>query len=132
MLLKELIKGQKATYLQGNEETEITGLSIDSREVTPGVLFACIPGAVYDGNRFAGEALERGAAALMTDLESPKDREVLLRTCPCPHGGCLVWAPCQKNDPDRDHRHEGKDYLHIYGEIHSGKCGKKGRTDRHQ
>ena len=81
MLLKELIKGQKVTYLQGNEETEITGLSIDSREVTPGVLFACIPGAVYDGNRFAGEALEKGAAALMTDLESPKDREVLLRTC---------------------------------------------------
>ena len=39
----------------------------DSRRVGPGALFACIPGAVSDGHRFAADAVAAGAAALLAE-----------------------------------------------------------------
>ena len=44
---------------------ELTGAAIDSRVVTAGQLFACIPGKRADGHDFAGNALEAGAAAIL-------------------------------------------------------------------
>ncbi|MEI3478139.1 MAG: Mur ligase domain-containing protein [Bilophila sp.] len=40
-------------------------MSTDSRDVTPGSLFVCIPGETFDGHDFAGKAAEAGAAALL-------------------------------------------------------------------
>jgi UDP-N-acetylmuramoyl-L-alanyl-D-glutamate--2,6-diaminopimelate ligase len=48
-------------------DLEITGLTADSRQVRPGFLFAALPGTRTDGRRFAGEAVARGAAAILTD-----------------------------------------------------------------
>src|SRR5438128_1445090 len=45
----------------------ITGLAYDSRDVRPGDLFFCVPGFRSDGHRFAPQALERGAAALVVE-----------------------------------------------------------------
>ena len=39
----------------------------DSRLVVPGALFACIPGAIDDGHRFAGEAVFAGAVGLLVE-----------------------------------------------------------------
>jgi UDP-N-acetylmuramoyl-L-alanyl-D-glutamate--2,6-diaminopimelate ligase len=50
-------------------DPEITGLAYDSRRVAPGVLFFALPGAVVDGHRFIGQAVESGAAAIV--LEDP-------------------------------------------------------------
>ena len=44
---------------------EITGLTADSREVTPGVLFAALPGTLADGAKFIPQAIENGAAAIL-------------------------------------------------------------------
>jgi UDP-N-acetylmuramoyl-L-alanyl-D-glutamate--2,6-diaminopimelate ligase len=44
---------------------EITSLAYDNRAVTPGTLFFCVPGFTRDGHDFAGEAVARGAAALV-------------------------------------------------------------------
>ncbi len=56
---------------------EITGITADSRAVTPGMIFAALPGAVpgalpgglreaaADGRRFIGDAVARGAAAIL-------------------------------------------------------------------
>lgn len=46
---------------------EITGITADSRRVQPGFLFAALKGAAADGRRFAGEAVARGAVAILTD-----------------------------------------------------------------
>ena len=46
---------------------EITGLTADSRQVRPGFLFAALAGTQTDGRRFAGEAIAKGAAAILTD-----------------------------------------------------------------
>ncbi|WP_207458417.1 UDP-N-acetylmuramoyl-L-alanyl-D-glutamate--2,6-diaminopimelate ligase [Azospirillum sp. SYSU D00513] len=51
---------------------EITGLTADSRAVTPGFLFAALPGAKQDGRAFIGAALAQGAAAVL----APKGTEL--------------------------------------------------------
>jgi UDP-N-acetylmuramoyl-L-alanyl-D-glutamate--2,6-diaminopimelate ligase len=59
---------------RGDGGVEVTGLSYDSRGVQQGDLFFAVPGAISDGARFAPVAMERGAAALMT--EKPLDLDV--------------------------------------------------------
>ena len=43
----------------------ITGLTADSRAVTPGCLFAALPGSRLDGRRFIAEAVAQGASAIL-------------------------------------------------------------------
>ena len=47
--------------------TRIGDVEHDSRRVTPGALFACIPGSACDGHRFAADAVAAGAAALLVE-----------------------------------------------------------------
>ena len=47
-------------------EVEISALAYSSDSVTPGALFFCVPGFTSDGHDFAPAAVERGAAALVT------------------------------------------------------------------
>ncbi len=46
-------------------ETEITGLTADSRAVEPGFLFAALPGSSVDGRDFIGAAISNGATAIL-------------------------------------------------------------------
>ena len=48
------------------DDPELTGLTCDSRQVAPGMLFAALPGARTDGAHFLAQAKARGAAALLT------------------------------------------------------------------
>jgi UDP-N-acetylmuramoyl-L-alanyl-D-glutamate--2,6-diaminopimelate ligase len=54
--------------------TDIQELAYDSHAVVPGTLFFCVRGERADGHAFAGEAVERGAVALV--VESPVDTAV--------------------------------------------------------
>src|SRR5437764_14731954 len=53
---------------------EITGLTADSRKVTPGVLYCAVTGSVQDGHAFVADARERGAAAALGQREPPGAR----------------------------------------------------------
>ena len=44
-----------------------SGAETDTRRITPNCLFFCLKGANFDGNAFAGEALEKGAIAVVID-----------------------------------------------------------------
>lgn len=46
---------------------EITGLAYDTRRVSAGTLFFCVPGFTRDGHEFAPEAIRRGATALVVE-----------------------------------------------------------------
>ncbi len=46
---------------------EITGLSVDSRRIRPGHLFAALPGTLMHGADFIPFALRMGASAILTD-----------------------------------------------------------------
>jgi UDP-N-acetylmuramoyl-L-alanyl-D-glutamate--2,6-diaminopimelate ligase len=48
----------------------VDGISCDSRTVTPGALFFAIPGTRADGLAFAGEAVRRGASAVVAECAS--------------------------------------------------------------
>ncbi len=54
---------------RSGREAQITGLSVDSRSVAPGHLFAALPGTQVHGARFIEAALAEGAAAILTDAE---------------------------------------------------------------
>ncbi len=48
---------------------EISSVQIDSRQCSPGSLFFALPGTLYDGSRFAEEAVSRGAVAVVSGVE---------------------------------------------------------------
>lgn len=47
--------------------TTVTGITLDSRSVQPGDIYAALPGGTTHGARFAAQAVAAGAAAIMTD-----------------------------------------------------------------
>lgn len=50
---------------------EISGIEYDSRRVEPGYLFFAFAGAKVDGRMYAAKAIERGAVAVLSELEAP-------------------------------------------------------------
>ncbi|MBK5274302.1 MAG: UDP-N-acetylmuramoyl-L-alanyl-D-glutamate--2,6-diaminopimelate ligase [Desulfuromonadales bacterium] len=69
MTLSQLLKGVADYDLHGDDSVRISGLTCDSRKVTPGALFFALRGATVDGHRFIKTAVESGAAAVV--LEDP-------------------------------------------------------------
>ncbi|MSX01980.1 MAG: UDP-N-acetylmuramoyl-L-alanyl-D-glutamate--2,6-diaminopimelate ligase [Actinobacteria bacterium] len=63
MRLHELFDGLNQIV----EDPEIVSLQLDSRAVTAGTMFCCVPGYERDGHDFAGDAIESGASALLTE-----------------------------------------------------------------
>jgi len=61
--LSELISPEQLT----GPDTEITGLTLDSRAVEPGFLFAALPGLHVNGRDFIPQAIKAGAAAVLTE-----------------------------------------------------------------
>jgi UDP-N-acetylmuramoyl-L-alanyl-D-glutamate--2,6-diaminopimelate ligase len=51
----------------GSGAVEVTSVVHDTRAVTPGALFCCVPGAQVDGHELVGEASAAGAAALVVE-----------------------------------------------------------------
>ncbi|HAH07259.1 MAG TPA: UDP-N-acetylmuramoyl-L-alanyl-D-glutamate--2,6-diaminopimelate ligase, partial [Elusimicrobia bacterium] len=64
--LQEVLRGASGARIVGDAQAAIEGVAHDSRSVRPGWLFFALPGAKTDGNRHVKDALERGAAALMS------------------------------------------------------------------
>ncbi|MGI4955529.1 MAG: UDP-N-acetylmuramoyl-L-alanyl-D-glutamate--2,6-diaminopimelate ligase [Janthinobacterium lividum] len=46
----------------------VTGLTADSRQVRPGMLYAALPGSRVDGRAFIADAVRRGAAVVLAPL----------------------------------------------------------------
>jgi UDP-N-acetylmuramoyl-L-alanyl-D-glutamate--2,6-diaminopimelate ligase len=65
MKLSVLLGELERKTVEGSVDVEIAGISTDSRTVQPGDLFIAISGNAEDGHKYLGEALRRGAAALV-------------------------------------------------------------------
>jgi UDP-N-acetylmuramoyl-L-alanyl-D-glutamate--2,6-diaminopimelate ligase len=57
---------------RGGRDPLLTGITVDSRAVKDGALFAALPGARMHGAEFIGPALRMGAAAVLTDAEGAR------------------------------------------------------------
>jgi UDP-N-acetylmuramoyl-L-alanyl-D-glutamate--2,6-diaminopimelate ligase len=58
----------------------ITGVTADSRQVGPGVLFAALPGSRADGRAFIPAAVAAGAAAVLAPEDTPDQAVPLVRS----------------------------------------------------
>lgn len=64
--------GDLGLSARGGAEAEITGITVDSREVKGGYLFAALPGARVHGGEFIQYALRMGAGAILTDAKGAR------------------------------------------------------------
>ncbi|NHU84415.1 UDP-N-acetylmuramoyl-L-alanyl-D-glutamate--2,6-diaminopimelate ligase [Kocuria sp. JC486] len=73
--LASLTGGQLLPGLQGTgdaAELRVSGVSIDSRAIRPGDLYAALPGARFHGADFADGARKSGAVAVLTDPDGAR------------------------------------------------------------
>lgn len=66
-LLVDLLSGLAGAVSGDAAAVEISTVCLDSRKVTPGCIFVCLPGANFDGHDFAQTAVAAGAVALMVE-----------------------------------------------------------------
>ncbi|MCX5790736.1 MAG: UDP-N-acetylmuramoyl-L-alanyl-D-glutamate--2,6-diaminopimelate ligase [Elusimicrobia bacterium] len=91
MRLKILLEGAGAAAPEGAGEIEIASVINDSRLAGPGALFFALPGARTDGGLFIRQALEKGAAAVISGAEVPPELRAafpgaaFIRTADLPH-----------------------------------------------
>lgn len=69
MKLTTLLQDTSYSLAQEYNDIEISGLTIDSRKVKDGDLFIAVKGRDADGHKFIQMALEKGAAAVLIDLD---------------------------------------------------------------
>jgi len=96
--LTTLLEALPLKTLEGRLPDTVTGIAYDSRAVEAGHLFVAVPGTRQDGRRFAGEAVARGAVAVVVEAGGPVEplaaprilvpraREALARLADAYHG----------------------------------------------
>ena len=67
MILKELLKGVTYAELKGCAESEVSGLTYDSRTVNSGCCFFAVAGTVVDGHNFISKAIGAGASVIVCE-----------------------------------------------------------------
>ena len=72
-VLSDLLHAVDPLSILGDTSISISGLAFDSREVKPGYLFFALPGIHSDGHDHIGDAIRRGALAILHSREL-KDR----------------------------------------------------------
>lgn len=71
MRLDTLIEGLASVSLYGAPDVDVTSVTLDSRTVRPGALFAALPGRDTDGQRFVDAAVRAGAVAVLAASPRP-------------------------------------------------------------
>lgn len=89
MKLYALLEGL-ATHLP---DSEITGVSDDTRRISAGMVFVCIKGSRFDGHDAAAEMLAKGAVAVIAEHDlGLGDRQILVANSRKTYGDlCAAW-----------------------------------------
>src|SRR5690348_15678872 len=73
MRIAELLAALPVEECDGADEGEVTSVTYDSGEVSPGACFVAIRGVRADGHAYIGAALARGAALVVGEAPVPPD-----------------------------------------------------------
>ncbi|MBN1268680.1 MAG: UDP-N-acetylmuramoyl-L-alanyl-D-glutamate--2,6-diaminopimelate ligase, partial [Kiritimatiellae bacterium] len=76
MRLESLTRIIQTLTVSGPDNPDIKGISYDSRQVRPGHLFVALHGKRHEGIQFIDEAIQRGAVAVVSELETWPRRDV--------------------------------------------------------
>lgn len=76
MKLDEIVKAINPIAVTGSLNREILGIAYDSRQVRSGYLFAALPGYREDGKNFIGDAVDRGAVAVVSEQDEIAERGI--------------------------------------------------------
>ncbi len=82
MRLNELASTLTIKHIMGSVDIRVSGIQTDSRKVTDGDLFICLPGHTVDGHNYAQQAMEKGATALVVDRQLDIDLpQIIVKDC---------------------------------------------------
>ena len=70
MELKKLLAGIENFKTKGDIEIDIKKVVSNSKKVVPNSLFVAVRGYDFDGHQYVGEAIEKGATAVMLDMSA--------------------------------------------------------------
>lgn len=84
MKLLKLLEHLDFEIINGNTETEVLGLTSDSRKVEKDSAFVCIIGAVTDGHSYLKEVIQKGASTVIV-----QDTDMLAE-----HLSAIEFPPC--------------------------------------
>ncbi len=72
--------------------TEITGVTCDSRAVKDGYIFVCIKGFASDGHKFAASALKNGAAVIIAEYDLGVENQIIVEDTHAAYADiCAKW-----------------------------------------
>ncbi len=74
MILSDLLQNISLKSTFGNSEIEVTCIQFDSRKVVNGSVFVATRGTATDGHDFIGAAIEKGAKAIICEIQ-PSDKQ---------------------------------------------------------
>ncbi|MDX9731240.1 MAG: UDP-N-acetylmuramoyl-L-alanyl-D-glutamate--2,6-diaminopimelate ligase [Bdellovibrionales bacterium] len=77
--LRELFEGKPTNSsqgLSGTDESAVSALVFDTRELQPGCVFVALRGTKHDGHDFLDEAVRKGAVALVIEDDSKLTDEI--------------------------------------------------------
>ena len=69
--LKSILKETNFISVSGNSDIEVSSITCNSREVTPGSIFVCIKGFKSDGHKYLDDAISRGAVCAVITEDVP-------------------------------------------------------------
>lgn len=69
--LIEILPRGKSFEIKGSDEVDVLGITLDSRAVEEGFLFAAIRGQTLDGHQFIQKAIDAGAAVVLCEEWPP-------------------------------------------------------------
>src|SRR5215210_269607 len=100
MELERLIAALAPEAVLGGQAVNVRDLAYDTRAVTPGAAFFCVPGERADGHDFAREAVEQGAVVLV--VERAVEPEVPQLVVPSSRAAMATAADAFFGEPTRE------------------------------
>lgn len=99
MRLRNLIATLDGLQVFSFSDRNITGITSDSRQVTPGVAFVALKGAADDGHKYVMDAVSRGASVIVTQEPVTVPPETCLIIAPNSRHALAVMADLFYNHP---------------------------------
>jgi len=88
-----------AQLVAGDPRTVVGAITHDSRAVEPGALFVALAGQRFDGTAFVGEAVRRGAVAVVSERATPTADGVAWVTVPAGRRALADLAAAWRDHP---------------------------------